>query len=178
METSYPADFAKTESVVYAGFWLRLVAALLDVLAMYMPFGFALLVVMVVTKLVNREGYDPVVMFLLASPMALIVGTWLYFALMESSPWQATLGKKLLGLYVTDLQGQRLTLGRATGRTLAKYLSVMTAGIGYLLCGFTERKQALHDVVAGVWFCADNINSHKPPRHLRLSALTCFRGPT
>jgi uncharacterized RDD family membrane protein YckC len=87
-------------------------------------------------------------MFLLAAPMVLIAGTWLYFAVMESSPWQATLGKKLFGLHVTDLSGQCLTLGHATGRTLAKYLSVMTAGVGYLLCGVTERKQALHDLVA------------------------------
>jgi uncharacterized RDD family membrane protein YckC len=149
METSQAADVAKTETIVYAGFWLRLVAAVLDMLAMVMPFGFVFLPFMVGIKLVNaRKGYDPAVMFLMASPLVLIVGTWLYFAVMESSPWQATLGKKMLGLYVTDLHRQRLTLGRATGRTLAKYLSVMTVGIGYLLCGFTERKQALHDVVA------------------------------
>jgi uncharacterized RDD family membrane protein YckC len=150
METSGPSDFAKTETTAaYAGFWLRLVAAVVDMLAMYMPFAFVFFLVMVVTKLVNaRKGYDPGVIFLMASPIALIVGTWLYFAVMESSPWQATLGKKLLGLYVTDLNGQRLTLNRATGRTLAKYLSVMTAGVGYLLCGVTERKQALHDLVA------------------------------
>jgi uncharacterized RDD family membrane protein YckC len=67
---------------------------------------------------------------------------------MESSSWQATLGKKLMGLYVTDIEGQRLSLGRATWRTFAKYLSSITAGIGYLMCGFTEKKQALHDMVA------------------------------
>jgi uncharacterized RDD family membrane protein YckC len=77
-----------------------------------------------------------------------MVATWLYFALMESSSWQATLGKKMLGLCVTDLGGNRLTLGRATGRTFAKYLSSTTAGVGYLLCGFTKKKQALHDIVA------------------------------
>jgi len=116
---------------------------------MYMPLVFAFFLVMVVTKLVNaKKGYDAAIMFLVASPMAIIVGTWLYFAVMESSPWQATLGEKLLGLYVTDLHGQRLTLSRATGRTVAKYLSSITMGVGYLLCGFTERKQALHDVVA------------------------------
>jgi uncharacterized RDD family membrane protein YckC len=53
-----------------------------------------------------------------------------------------------LGLYVTDIKGQRLSLIRATGRTFAKYLSAVTAGVGYLLCGFTEKKQALHDIVA------------------------------
>jgi uncharacterized RDD family membrane protein YckC len=148
MERSHPSDSAKTEtSYVYAGFWLRVVASLVDLLAMYMPFGLIFLVVIILTKLVARKGYDPRIM-LLESPIVIIVATWLYFAVMESSPWQATLGKKLLGLHVTDLNGQRLTLGRATGRTLAKYLSSMTMGIGYLLCGFTERKQALHDVVA------------------------------
>jgi uncharacterized RDD family membrane protein YckC len=161
METSYSANFAKTETSGYAGFWIRLAAALLDVLALYMPVGFALFLVMVVTKLANaRKGYDPAVMFLMASPMVLIAGAWLYFAVMESSPWQATLGKKLLGLYVTDIHGQRLTFGRATGRTLAKYLSVMTAGIGYLVCGVTERKQALHDVVAKCLV----LHRSRPPR--------------
>jgi uncharacterized RDD family membrane protein YckC len=161
METSYSANFAKTETSGYAGFWIRLAAALLDVLALYMPVGFALFLVMVVTKLANaRKGYDPAVMFLMASPMVLIAGAWLYFAVMESSPWQATLGKKLLGLYVTDIHGQRLTFGRATGRTLAKYLSVMTAGIGYLVCGVTERKQALHDVVAKYLV----LHCSRPPR--------------
>jgi uncharacterized RDD family membrane protein YckC len=72
----------------------------------------------------------------------------IYFVMMESSSWQATLGKKLIGLYVTDLEGQRLSLSCAAGRTFAKLLSSMTAGIGYLLCGFTEKKQALHDMVA------------------------------
>ena len=148
METSHPSDLAKTEtSYVYAGFWLRVVASLVDMLAMYIPLGFIFVIAIVLTKLVAGKEYDPTIM-LLESPIVIIVGTWLYFAVLESSPWQATLGKKLLGLYVTDLNGQRLTFSCATGRTLAKYLSVMTAGIGYLLCGFTERKQALHDVVA------------------------------
>jgi uncharacterized RDD family membrane protein YckC len=148
METPHPSDLAKTEtSYVYAGFWLRVVASLVDMLAMYIPLGFIFVIAIVLTKLVAGKEYDPTIM-LLESPIVIIVGTWLYFAVLESSPWQATLGKKLLGLYVTDLNGQRLTFSRAAGRTLAKYLSVMTAGIGYLLCGFTERKQASHDVVA------------------------------
>jgi uncharacterized RDD family membrane protein YckC len=120
-----------------------------DAAAMFMPLFFLSFVVIFLIKFGSaRTGCDPGVIFLVALPIIIIVGTWLYFAVMESSPWQATLGKKLLGLYVTDLHGQRLTLGRATGRTLAKYLSTTTAGIGYLMCGFTARKQALHDVVA------------------------------
>ena len=77
------------------------------------------------------------------------VGVWLYFALMESSAWQATLGKKVLGLYVTDLEGRRLGFGRATGRYFAKAISNFTLLIGYVIAGFTKKKQALHDIIAG-----------------------------
>jgi uncharacterized RDD family membrane protein YckC len=133
----------------YAGFWRRLIAAIIDAVTLYMPFAFVLFIVILLIKLVSAKNrFDPANMLLATLPILVIAGTWLYFAVMESSPWQATLGKKLLGLYVTDLHGQRLTLSRATGRTLAKYLSTMTAGIGYVLCGFTSRKQALHDMVA------------------------------
>jgi uncharacterized RDD family membrane protein YckC len=149
METPHAVNFVKTETAVYAGFWLRLVAVKFDAAAMFFPLVFLSFVVVFLIRLVSAwTGYHPGVMFLTSLPIIIIVGTWLYFALMESSPWQATLGKKIFGLYVTDLNGQRLTLSRATGRTLAKYLSTMTAGIGYLLCGFTSRKQALHDMVA------------------------------
>jgi len=106
-------------------------------------------VVIVIIRLVSAtERSDPAVLMLAIIPPVIILAAALYFALMESSPWQATLGKKVVGLYVTDIEGRRLSTGRAIGRTFAKLLSSMTAGIGYLLCGFTEKKQALHDMVA------------------------------
>ena len=74
---------------------------------------------------------------------------WAYYSLLESSTWQATLGKKALGLEVTDLNGARISFGRATGRWAARYVSVMTLGIGNIMAGFTEKKQALHDMIAG-----------------------------
>ena len=74
---------------------------------------------------------------------------WLYFALMESSTWQATLGKKALGLEVTDLEGKRIGFGRASGRFFGKILSALILWIGFIMAGFTERKQALHDMLAG-----------------------------
>jgi uncharacterized RDD family membrane protein YckC len=150
MEKSQHAQVATAESpVIYAGFWLRLVAALVDMLAMFIPFCFVAFMVTVIVKLLSAtKRYDPTTVILAVLPPVVIVATWLYFAAMESSSWQATMGKKPLGLYVTDIKGQRLSLIRATGRTFAKYLSSATAGIGYLLCGFTEKKQALHDMVA------------------------------
>jgi uncharacterized RDD family membrane protein YckC len=74
---------------------------------------------------------------------------WLYYAIFESSSWQATLGKKALGLEVTDLAGNRISFGRATGRFFAKIISTLILFIGYIMAGFTEKKQALHDILAG-----------------------------
>ncbi len=81
---------------------------------------------------------------------ALTIGaSWLYEALMESSSYQATLGKMIFGMKVTDLYGNRISFGRATGRHFAKWLSGMILCIGYIMVGFTERKQGLHDMLAG-----------------------------
>ena len=68
---------------------------------------------------------------------------------MESSSRQATVGKMALGLKVTDLEGRRISFARASGRHFAKYISGMILLIGYIMAGFTERKQALHDMIAG-----------------------------
>lgn len=121
------------DSLAYAGFWLRFVALLID--------GFILFVATALVVIVFGDGAGSV---LLAN---LIV--WMYFAVMESSPQQATLGKQALGLIVTDVNGQRLTFGRATGRFFAKYLSNATLEVGYIMAGFTAKKQALHDLIAG-----------------------------
>jgi uncharacterized RDD family membrane protein YckC len=69
---------------------------------------------------------------------------------MESSEWQATLGKKALGLVVTDMAGNRVSFGRSTGRHFGKMLTnLIPAFIGYIMAGFTDKKQALHDMLAG-----------------------------
>ena len=78
----------------------------------------------------------------------IFVLTGLYYSLLESSAWQATLGKRALGLMVTDLHGGRISFGRATVRYFAKILSGFTLSIGYVIGGFTERRQALHDMIA------------------------------
>ena len=75
--------------------------------------------------------------------------SWIYEAAMESSSKQATVGKMALGLIVTDLEGQRISFLRATGRHFAKFISAMILFIGYIMAGVTERKQALHDMIAG-----------------------------
>ena len=77
------------------------------------------------------------------------VAQWLYFAVFESAAIQATPGKRAMGLKVVDLTGQRIGFGRASGRFFGKIISTMILDIGYMLAGWTERKQALHDMLAG-----------------------------
>jgi uncharacterized RDD family membrane protein YckC len=68
---------------------------------------------------------------------------------MESSGLQATPGKLLLGIVVTDRDGQRLSFAKALGRNVAKIFSLLTFGFGYLLIAFNARSQGLHDLIAG-----------------------------
>jgi uncharacterized RDD family membrane protein YckC len=69
---------------------------------------------------------------------------------MESSRHQGTLGKMALGLIVTDSQGRPIGFAHATGRYFAKIITgLIPLGIGYAMAGFTEKKQALHDMIAG-----------------------------
>ncbi len=77
-----------------------------------------------------------------------IIITWLYYASMESSRKMATLGKMALGLIVTDMSGRRISFGRATGRHFGKIISGLLLCIGFFMAGFTQRKQALHDMMA------------------------------
>ena len=74
---------------------------------------------------------------------------WLYFALCESSAWQATIGKLALGIRVTDLQGRRISFLRALGRYGAKFISAIILCIGFIMVAFTRRKQGRHDLIAG-----------------------------
>ncbi len=150
-----------TLPVQYAGFWLRFVAYLIDGVVVSVAFLVVLVFLAVFTGLGAalrdiRFGEAPQeilaligVAFILAIIGVAVIGTWLYHALMESSSWQATLGKKALDLAVTDMEGRRITFGRASGRHFAKIISgLIPFAIGYIVAGFTAKKQAIHDMIA------------------------------
>ena len=155
---------ASAPRVEYAGFWLRLVALVID--NVILGFGFILIVIPLIFLTGFRRFFDEfhpgealndagifmlIVFFFLAATGALVF-TWLYHALMECSEWQATVGKKALGLVVTDMDGQRVSFGRATGRHFGKIVTNLASfgiGLGYLMAAFTQKKQALHDMLAG-----------------------------
>jgi len=118
--------------VAYGGFWIRVLAYLID--AILLSIG---------------GGVLRLVFGLVDGGLLSVVGGWLYFALMESSASQATIGKTACGLRVTDEQGRRISFGRATGRYFAKILSALIFLIGFMMVGWTRRKQGMHDFIAG-----------------------------
>jgi uncharacterized RDD family membrane protein YckC len=129
-------------SSAFAGFWLRLVAFLIDVIILLIPKGLVDVVVFATTS--NEHGGADAL-----SQIFYLGLDWVYFAALESSAWQATIGKKILGLRVSDLAGERISFGRASGRFFAQFISAITLCIGYIMIGFTEKRQGLHDMMAG-----------------------------
>jgi predicted Zn finger-like uncharacterized protein len=129
----------------YAGFWKRLAAAVIDQISLVAGgFIFGGLAGFVYGLCAGTaEGTEA-----LGRIIGITIG-WLYFAFLESSARQATLGKMALGIQVTDLSGDGISFGRATGRHFGKIISAFTLLVGYFMAGFTRKKQGLHDIMAG-----------------------------
>lgn len=135
----------------FAGFWLRAIACAIDTIlivavfmlgASFFPSTFSKLLPPATASLADFPQPPPLMIAVLV-----LLGC-LYNTVFEASSWQATPGKRILKLYVTDLRGERLTFGRALLRNIARQISGFFF-IGYLVAGFTEKKQALHDLLAG-----------------------------
>jgi uncharacterized RDD family membrane protein YckC len=136
----------------YAGFWARFAAVFID--------GILINIVLFPLRLILPGTMDfnnpaPNFGMLALLNIITILVSWLYEAGMISSSWQATLGGKALRIKVTDLDGRPIGFAQATGRTFAKILSALICLIGYLMQPFTERKQALHDMIAGTLVVRD-----------------------
>ncbi|HKM86838.1 MAG TPA: RDD family protein [Terriglobales bacterium] len=150
---SYPA-VAPAAGVRYGGFWIRVVAAIIDAIIVRVVVSPIHLIFggLGLAGMMSGVPHTGIGLGLLGGGVTLIAsvfGSWLYEAFMESSSYQATLGKMILGMKVTDLNGNRISFERATGRHFAKWLSGLVLLIGYIMVGFTERKQGLHDLLAG-----------------------------
>ena len=138
----------------FAGFWERFAAYLLDTVILG---AVTYLISLIFLPLDFLTGFYPEILGIVSASIDVVrfllsvIVPWLYFAFMESSKRQATLGKIAIGLKVTDLNGKKLTFSRATGRFFSKFLSVLTLMIGYVIAAFTEKRQALHDMIAGTF---------------------------
>ena len=135
---------------LYGGFWMRLAAYVLDSLIISLAFFVIFFVLALMLPHQGTVGTQPQLMPTFVA-LLLILATWLYFPLFESSEKQATPGKQALGLRVTDENGNRLSFWHAFGRFLGKFISGMIFNVGYMMAGWTGRKQALHDLMAGTF---------------------------
>lgn len=151
-----------SSGVTYAGFWLRFVAFVIDGFIACFAFFILLIPLFVLTgagaalgrifsddDIGDNIGAFMGVGFTFGFFGIVLIVSWLYYALSESSSWQATPGKKMLNLKVTDLSGQPITFARASGRYFSKIITnLIPLCIGYIMAGFTEKKQAIHDMIA------------------------------
>jgi uncharacterized RDD family membrane protein YckC len=138
---------AATPEVKYAGFWKRLVAFVVDLgVTSIIFFGLAIIAPILLGP---SLGVPRGSVILASGAVAWLVITWLYWALMESSSKQGTLGKGLLGIVVTDAEGNRMSFRKATVRHLAKVASALPVLAGFVMAGFTAKKQGLHDLITG-----------------------------
>lgn len=153
------------ENQNYAGFWIRFVAYIIDMILL------GAVISIIVFPLMGALGYGAygqmsggemteddtaglISMIYGAGAVIQIiqlVAWWLYSALLESSAKQATVGKMALGLKVVDKNGERLSFGTATLRYIGKIISGMILLIGYIMAAFTAKKQALHDMIASTY---------------------------
>jgi uncharacterized RDD family membrane protein YckC len=133
-----PSSYNPSPIVKYAGFWRRVAASFFDnAVATLVGLGFV--IILLILKVPIPQWVSDIFPLLIF---------WLYFSLMESSDKQATVGKIILGIRVTGIDGNKISFLRATGRVFAKFLSLIALGIGFLMVAFTKRKQGLHDMVS------------------------------
>lgn len=137
-----------------AGFWIRIVAYIIDGLILGVLAGLFVGIFSIAAALSEKtpDGDVPpaIVGLGVLLVLAYIVAVWLYEALMTSSPRGATFGKRAIGARIVRADGARLSFGRATARYFLKVIvtPMIPLGIGYFMAGFTRGKRALHDLMA------------------------------
>jgi uncharacterized RDD family membrane protein YckC len=137
--------------VEYAGFWRRFVAYVIDSILIGVVIG-------ILAAILSGSDTGVALTYLIGA-----LGGLVYYAAMESSAYQATVGKIALGIQVTDLEGNRVSFLRALGRNLAKILSAIILYIGFIMAAFTARKQALHDMIASTLVVKKGTAAPAPP---------------
>lgn len=123
------------QSTEFGGFWIRVGASLIDIVLLTIP--------LFIIDQFYLAG-TPFLVDLLSASM-----WWLYYALLHSSPWQASIGKKLLMLKVVTVKGDRVSFARATLRFFSEIISVLLLGLGLMMIGWGGKKEGLHDIIAG-----------------------------
>ncbi|MBE3578965.1 MAG: RDD family protein [Caldanaerobacter subterraneus] len=133
----------------YAGFWRRAAAFLLDNVVLFL-----LGIVLGATAYLFFDGVDENILDIFLSILGIVI-SWLYFTILESSELQATIGKRIMKTKVVDMNGNRISFGKANIRYWSKLISAVVLLIGYIMIAFTPKKQGLHDMIAGTLVIKD-----------------------
>ena len=148
-----PTSFASVAAPHYGGFWIRVVASVLDFVLMFIAFIPVRILLGSMVTIAAMNALLPMhEFFVLRRAIRIAVAiafNFIYRTAMESSRFQATFGKLAVGLKITDEHGNPISFSRAIGRYSAKWLSLLALGLGYAMAGFDGQKQALHDRIAG-----------------------------
>ena len=143
---------ANSTEIQYAGFWDRFAALVADVVVLVLlGVGIGFFLVFFRTAM----GLEPAWSDNTDRAIGFVIG-WFYFAGMEASRFQATLGKLGIGIIVVDSEGGKVSFKMASWRYLAKLISWVVFLLGFVVAAFTPRKQAFHD------FAANTIVVKKP----------------
>jgi len=146
--------YQSNKPIQYAGFWIRVAASIIDGIILSVAFW---ILIFFLGFLAADADFDPdmnsdaLAVGIIGFYAISILGFLLYYAIMESSTRQATLGKMAVGIKVGDEQGNKLSFANALGRTAAKYISALILYIGYMMVGWDDRKQGLHDKIADTY---------------------------
>lgn len=134
VNVSHPGIQASVESgyiLEYAGFFRRLAALAID--------GILLSILLSLLNWIFSSGLANFIFFFAGAA---------YFIILESSPQQATLGKSLMRIKVSDINGQQISIQQAAIRYFSKIISAVILYIGFIMAAFTQQKQGLHDIIA------------------------------
>tara|TARA_Y100001970_G_scaffold84427_1_gene106560 strand:- start:1522 stop:2022 length:501 start_codon:yes stop_codon:yes gene_type:complete len=135
-------------SVPFKGFWIRVIAAILDVFVIIFFWLITFYLIFVVSKTGLLTDSNIFLSIVLAILTLIIVGI-IYKPVMETSDYQGTFGKYLLGMKIVNQSGQKINLSASFIRTLVYFLtSIPFVNLLLLMIGFTEYKQGLHDIAA------------------------------
>lgn len=156
----------------YAGFWLRFFAWLIDCAIMFI-LGSIVWTILNLPIPPNAKGPFWGGLYIFINPLGPLIN-WLYYGFMESGTNQATIGKMVIGIKVTDLNCNRISFGKASGRFWGKIISGLLFGIGFLMIGFTIKRQGLHDLLANTLVLRENVKEIKKKTILWIILLVSF----
>lgn len=125
-------QYRSQKEMIYAKFWQRIGATIID-LTLWIAFSFSIILLLPID-----EEFLTITGFVIS---------WMYYALLDSSSWQGTIGKKMMGILVCDSEGNRISFLRATFRYFFHIFSALILYIGFLMVIFTNKKQSLHDMM-------------------------------